>query len=151
MIQFDKNCRLALAVGLVVLATSPVAHAAKECRIQYGYNTGSSLNGTFKNKSKKVYLNKGQTKTINKYRLNYVKNLKTRNVKFYFTNATNVVLQKNKKNPAAGYFVGPTVKLKKVKCLSSYKSCNPTFPHVAKVPAPPGPPVPVPFPAVKCK
>ena len=102
-------------------------------------------------KSKKIYLNKGQTKTINKNRLNYVKNLKTRNVKFYFKNATNVVLAKNKRNPSVGYYVGATVKLKKVKCLKNYTNCNYNFPDVSKVPAPPGPPEPVPFPSVQCK
>ncbi|CAN0503317.1 unnamed protein product, partial [Discosporangium mesarthrocarpum] len=100
-------------------ATSTSALAAKECRIQYGYNTGNSLNGTYKNKSKKIFLNKGQTKTINRSRLNYVKNLKKRNVKFYLTKAPNIVLAKNKRFPSNAYFVGGVVKLLKVKCLGN--------------------------------
>lgn len=147
-------CRMSsvfLWIGILTVSFSSIAQAANECRIQYGYNTGSALNGTFKNKSKKIYLNKGQTKTISKNRLNYVKNLKTRNVKIYLKNAANIVLAKNKKNPSAGYYVGPTVKLQKVKCLKNYKNCNFMFPDVNKVPAPPGPPIPVPFPAIQCK
>jgi hypothetical protein len=151
MISTGRITSVFLLVSAMTMTISSVAYAANECRIQYGYNTGNSLNGTFKNKSKKIYLNKGQTKTINKNRLNYVKNLKTRNVKFYLKNASDIVLAKSKRNPFAGYYVGATVKLKKVKCLSSYSSCNPVYPDVAKVPAPPGPPIPIPYPGVKCK
>lgn len=150
MISVIQKTALAMVMGVIAFSFSSVAHSANECRIQYGYNTGNKLNGTYKNKSKKIYLNKGQTKTINKNRLNYVKNLKTRNVKFYLENATNVVLSKNKRNPSSGYYVGATVKLKKVECLKNYSNCNFNFPDVAKVPAPPGPPIPVPFPSVQC-
>ena len=147
----DRRTGIFVLVSFIALSYSSVAYSAKECRIQYGYNTGNTLNGTLKNKSKKIYLNKGQTKTINKNRLNYVKNLKTRNVKFYLKNATNVVLAKNKRNPSGGYYGGATVKLKKVKCLKNYTNCNFMFPDVNKVPAPPLPPVPVPFPAIQCQ
>lgn len=151
MTSIGRITSVFLLVGILTVSFSSIVHAAKECRIQYGYNTGNTLNGTFKNKKKKIYLNKGQTKTINKNRLNYVKNLKTRNVKFYFKNAPNRVLAKNKRLPTSGYYVGAIVKLKKVKCLKNYTNCNFNFPDVAKVPAPPGPPIPVPYPGTQCQ
>jgi hypothetical protein len=145
-----QKTAFAIVMGVIAFSVSSVAYSANECRIRYGYNTGNAVNGTYKNKSKKIYLNKGQTKTINKNRLNYVKNLKTRNVKLYLKNATNVVLAKNKRNPSGGYYVGATVKLKKVKCLKNYTNCNFNFPDVNKTPSPAGP-VPVPYPAIQCK
>jgi hypothetical protein len=159
-----------IAGFLLVLSFSfsSVAYGAG-CQIKYGWNKGNSLQGTFENKSKTITLNKGQTKTINKKRMNYVKNLKNRQVKFYLKSATDVTLGKNQRNPVAGTYVG-TVKLKKVKCIGSSSSsssntgsfpgsssssnsstssgvsteCSPV--DVAKTPAPPAPYVPIPYP-----
>ena len=97
---------------------SSAVFAANECKIKYGWNTGKTLNGTFKNHSKTIHLNKNQTKTINKKRLNYVKNLKTREVKFYINGVTNVTLKKNQRNPVVGTYVG-TPKLVKAKCKNT--------------------------------
>lgn len=160
--------RLDLAVtgiifGCILLIAPSLASAGNECRIQYGWNTGNSLNGTFKNHSAKAYLDKGETKTFNKNRLNYVKNLKTRKAKFYLGSASDVTLGKNQRNPAAGTYVG-TVKLKKAKCLgdssssssgsmgSSSGGIKPKCPvGVSKIPAGPAGKVPVPYPSFNCK
>ena len=159
---FQKK-RFILLCGLLVVSFSSVAYAGNECKIKYGWNTGNSLQGTFKNHSNTIYLDKGQTKTINKNRMNYVKNLKSRKVKFYLKNATDMTLGKKQRNPGGGTYV-LTVKLKKVKCLntSSGSSSSPntssssntssgrlSYPCAAKTPAPPAPFVPIPYPCAR--
>jgi hypothetical protein len=154
--------RVAL-IGMMMVFSATAAQAAKECRIKYGWNTGNSLQGTFKNKSKTIYLNKGQTKTINKKRMNYVMNLKSRKVKFYLKSAADVTLGKNQKNPAFGKYL-QSVKLKKVKCIGgsasgggssstgvpALKKC--TVVKTRRTPAPPAPGgVPIPYPNLNCR
>ena len=161
MTLFIQKFGLILLVGLLSFTFSSVAYGAG-CQIQYGWNKGNTLAGTFKNKTKTINLSKGQTKTIDKKRMNFVKNLKNRKVKFYLKNATNVTLEKNQRNPVAGTYVG-TVKLKKVKCKddssssssssSSSKCVDVAFPDVSLTPTPAGP-VPIPYPNIsnkKCK
>ena len=79
---------------LLMVSFSSVSYGGNECKVKYGWNTGNTLNGTFKNHSKTIYLDKGETKTINKKRMNYVKNLKSRKVKFYLKNAADMTLEK---------------------------------------------------------
>jgi hypothetical protein len=173
MTQFIQKFGLILIVGLLSFSFSSVAYGAG-CKIKYGWNKGNTLQGTFKNKTKTITLNKGQTKTINKKRMNFVKNLNNRKVKFYLKKATDVTLGKNQRNPVAGTYVGK-VKLKKVKCKddsssssssntgdfpgssssssSSSKCVDVAFPDVSLTPTPAGP-VPIPYPNVskkKCK
>ncbi|MEX2491715.1 MAG: hypothetical protein WD425_08125 [Nitrospirales bacterium] len=83
--------------------------------------------------------------------MNYVKNLKYRKVKFYLTNAADMTLGENQRNPGAGTYV-TTVKLQKVKCLdtagSSHSSGGSTGPvDVSKTPSPAGP-IPIPYPNI---
>jgi len=161
MTLFIQKIGLIIIVGLLSFSFSSIAYGAG-CQIQYGWNKGNTLQGTFKNKTKTINLSKGQTKTIGKNRMNFVKNLKSRKVKFYLKKATDVTLGKNQRNPLAGTYVG-TVKLKKVKCLggsssspsvsssssSSGSSDCVAFPDVVRTPAPPIPGgVPVPFPNI---
>ena len=156
---FIQTIGLLVVVVLLSFLFSSVVYGAG-CQIKYGWNKGNTLAGTFENKSKTINLSKGQTKTIGKKRMNYVKNLKNRQVKFYLKNATDVTLGKNIRNPAVGTYVGK-VKLKKVKCLggssSSSSSNTGTFPgssnncgpiDVVKTPAPPAPHVPIPYPII---
>ena len=142
---------------LLLISFSSVSYGGIECKVKYGWNTGNSLSGTFKNHSNTMYLDKGETKTINKNRINYVKNLKSRQVKFYLTNAADMTLGKNQRNPGAGTYVA-TVKLKKVKCLNTASSSNSssgsnssglsTGPiDVSKTPSPAGP-IPIPYPNI---
>lgn len=159
MTRFIQKFGLILIVGLLLFSFSSVAYGAG-CQIQYGWNKGNTLAGTFKNKTKTINLSKGQTKTIDKKRMNFVKNLKNRKVKFYLKNATNVTLEKNQRNPAVGPYV-QKVKLKKVKCKddsSSSSSSNSStssgssgeclaFPDVSLTPTPAGP-VPIPYPNI---
>ena len=169
MTLFIQRFGIVLIVGMLSFSFSSVAYGAG-CQIKYGWNKGNSLQGTFENKSKTITLNKGQTKTINKDRMNYVKNLKNRKVKFYLKNATDVTLEKNQRNPAGGTYV-QKVKLKKVKCSggssSSSSSEEMIIPEpsvhgsecagpmdVTKTPAPPAPFAPTPAPRInkkKCK
>ena len=163
MTRFIQKFGVILIVVLLSFTFSSVAYGAG-CKIKYGWNKGNSLQGTFKNKSKTITLSKGQTKTIDKKRMNFVKNLKNRKVKFYLKNATNVTLEKNQRNPAVGTYV-QKVKLKKVKCKddssSSSSSEEMIIPEpsvhgsecagpmdVTKVPASPAPPIPTPYPNI---
>ena len=130
---------------LLVVSFSSVSYAGNECKIKYGWNTGNSLQGTFKNHSNTMYLDKGETKTINKNRMNYVKNLRSQEVKFYLDNASDVTLGENQQNPGAGTYVG-TVKLVKAKCLTTSSSSS-SFPDVSKTPSPAGP-IPIPYPNI---
>jgi hypothetical protein len=167
MTLFIRKLGLIMIVGLLSLLFSSTAYSAG-CQIKYGWNKGSTLTGNFENKSKTINLSKGQTKTINKKRMNYVKNLKSRKVKFYLNNAQDVTLDKNQRNPVAGTYVG-TVKLKKVKCIgdsssssssngpasakASSKCVDVAFPDVSLTPSPAGP-IPIPYPNIsdnKCK
>ena len=119
-----KFINLAVIALLGSFGLSIPALAANECKIKYGWNTGNSLAGTFENDSKTIYLNKGQTKTINKSRMNYVKNLKIRKVKFYLSSgASDVTLDKDKRNPLVGTNIN-TPKLDKVKCLNTSTSSS---------------------------
>jgi len=152
---------------LLVVSFSSVSYGGNECKIKYGWNTGNSLHGTFKNHSNTIYLDKGETKTINKNRMNYVKNLKSRKVKFYLENASDVTLGEDQQNPGVGTYV-VTVKLKKLTCLDTASSPNTTggsntsgasnkssglssFPCVSKTPAGPAPNMPIPYPCLPKK
>ena len=123
MTRYIQKIALIFILGLVSFSLPSISFGANECRIQYGWNSGNTLNGTFKNHSTTLNLNKGQIKTINKSRMNFVKNLKTRQVKFYLKNASNVTLGKNLRNPVAGTYIG-NVKLEKAQCLNSSSSSN---------------------------
>ena len=130
---------------LLLVSFSSVSYGGNECQITYGWNTGNSLQGTFKNHSKTISLNTGETKTINQNRLNYVKNLNSHEVKFFLENASDVTLGKNQQNPGIGTYV-LTVKLVKAKCLTT-SSSSPSFPDVSKTPSPAGP-IPIPYPNI---
>jgi hypothetical protein len=168
MALFIKKTGLIVGIGLLSFSFCSVAYGAG-CQIKYGWNKGNTLAGTFENKSKTINLSKGQTKTINKKRMNYVKNLKNRKVKFYLKKATDVTLGKGQRNPAVGTYV-QKVKLKKVKCKDDDSSssssssgstssgvsleCSPI--DVAKTPVAPMPGgMPIPYPNMmgkkKCK
>jgi hypothetical protein len=131
---------------LLLFSFSSVSYGGNECKIKYGWNTGNSLQGTFKNHSNIIYLNTGETKTINQNRMNYVKNLTSQEVKFYLENASDVTLVKNQQNPGVGTYV-VTVKLVKAKCLAT-SSSSPSFPDVNKTPSPAGP-IPIPYPNIR--
>lgn len=129
---------------LIILLLStiwiPLASAGNECRIIYGWNTGNTFNGTFKNHTRDIYLNRGQTKTINRSRLNFVKNLRNNKVRFFLQNASSVTLGKDQRNPVAGTYVS-NVKLTKVKCItppSSSSSSNSSNSNNITMPASPG-------------
>lgn len=130
---------------LLLFSFSSVSYGGNECKIKYGWNTGNSLQGTFKNHANIIYLNTGETKTINQNRMNYVKNLTSQEVKFYLENASDVTLGKNQQNPDIGIYV-LAVKLVKAKCLPT-SSSSPSFPDVSKSPSPTGP-IPIPYPNI---
>ncbi len=104
----------ALAVLLAGIAFHDSAFSADECKIKYGYHTGSGQNRN--DREKIAYIDLGDTLPINQSNMNYVKNLRTPKVKFYLQNAQNVTLDKNFQNPPALFYPNQ-VKLVKAKCL----------------------------------
>ncbi|GAB4122567.1 MAG: hypothetical protein Fur0014_21740 [Rubrivivax sp.] len=64
---------LALAAAL----TAP-AWAANECKVEYGFFTGSGFNR--QDKTETVNLNAGQTLSVNRSNLNFVRNIGTNKV-----------------------------------------------------------------------
>jgi hypothetical protein len=116
------SCVALLTLFFIISISSP-AFAANECKIEYSWNTGNSMQGTFKNHKNSIYINRGQTKVINKSRMNYVINLKTNDVKFFLTNASDITLGKNLRNPVIANYIG-NVKLKKAKCLTPSSSSS---------------------------
>ena len=166
---------IAATLSIYLLAPTAPAHAGNECRIKYGWNTGNALNGTFQNHTDTRYLDAGETKAINKSRMNFVRNLKNAEVRFVLDNASDVTLGKEQQNPAIGTYVG-NVKLVEAKCLASAggsssssspgntspsgpapannsSDCLKRFPDVVKTPVPgaPGGSVPIPYPNLNCK
>ncbi|GAB1257476.1 hypothetical protein NBRC116494_19780 [Aurantivibrio plasticivorans] len=106
---------LSVATLMMLSGMSLSAFAANECRIEYGYHTGSGFNR--QDKVKRVYLDVNETKTINQSKLNYVKNLKDNKATFYLTGVSDITLDKNSINPLVGFYLTP-VRLDKVRCLN---------------------------------
>jgi hypothetical protein len=98
--------RTAIGLAAPLSAASP-ANSANDGKIEYTWDTGNSLARTFENHSK----------TIDRKRMNSVKNLKCPNVKFYLDGAANVTLGNDQRNPVAGNNL-TSVKLTKAKCLN---------------------------------
>ncbi len=125
----DRNlkptARILLLLGLSAISLS--SFATNECRIKYGYNSGSGMNRT--DHTKYQYINKGQTVNINRNRMNYVQNLKNNPVKFYLNGAANVTLNKNQVNPTVSYYLN-VVKLVKAKCLNDSSTSQPQTPQI---------------------
>ncbi len=113
-------------IGVLALGFSTPSLAANECKIKYGYHTGSG--NSRQDKTKTVYINKSTTKLINQNNLNYVKNLKSTEATFYLDGfgVRDVTLGQNQVNPLPPSFYLSQVKLKKVKCLDNASSNNST-------------------------
>ncbi len=103
-----------LKTGLLMLSlTATSVLAANECKIQYQYKNDSGSR-VYK---KYLSLNSGQTKWVNANHLDYVKNLKRRDVKIWVGNYSQT-LKHNAIDPFPGFHLAD-VKFKKVKCLSN--------------------------------
>jgi hypothetical protein len=108
--------RLAVAVATCLLAGA--AHAANECKVEYGYHTGSGF--TRQDQRKTIDLDSGETRTINQLQMNYVKNLYDHKVQVALAGAlnNNFSLNRNQVDPPLGYYLTP-VTLKSLKCLAT--------------------------------
>ena len=121
-----------LIVTLLLLCTllSNTVLAVNECKIKYQYNYDSG--GKIKRKSGYVTLNLGQTKSVNRSRIDYVKNIRDPQIKLYnrnlLTNAKYTYdLAKNAQDPIAGLHL-INVKLEKVKCIRPTSASNSNTP-----------------------
>jgi Holliday junction resolvasome RuvABC DNA-binding subunit len=100
--------------------------AANECKIKYQYNYYSG--GKIKQNIGYVTLNLGQTKSVNRSRINYVKNIRDPQIKLYNRNLlTNIKytydLARNAQDPITGIHL-INVKLEKVKCIRAVSEKN---------------------------
>lgn len=129
---------LTLIITLLLLSSllSKTVQAANECKIKYQYNYDSG--GKIKRTTKYLSLNLGQTKTVNRSRIDYVKNIRDPKIKLYnrnlLTNAKYTYdLTKNAQDPITGLHL-INVKLEKVKCIkpASSSATNTPFDMVAK-------------------
>jgi hypothetical protein len=103
-----------LAAGCLALTSVP-ALAANECKLQYGYHTGSGLNR--QDHTSEVSMNAGEDKTYDRSNLNFVKNIGTNKVDVTLEGAfdNKFTLDKDKRNPTGGFYMTP-VTLKKFSC-----------------------------------
>ncbi len=98
-----------------LLALSTAAHAVNECRVEYGYHTGTGINR--QDKTETVFIDAGGSKAVNRSQMNYVKSLKDHQVKAILQGAATMTLGKNQVNPAVGFYLAP-VTLKTLQCLT---------------------------------
>ena len=118
-------------LGSLSLGISEPVLAANECKIQYGYFTGSGFSR--EDNTQTVFINTGDTSNINQSNLNFVKNLKTPRVKFFLTGpgVNDVTLDKDMVNPLAitGFYLTPTT-LVKAECLNTSSNNQPQTPAI---------------------
>ncbi len=114
-------CAHALAATLLASLAAPMAHAANECRIVYGYHT-PSMPGPVRHEVD-VDLNAGQLATLDVARLDFVrsKNSSAHRVRVKLEGAiqNEFTLNNGDRNPisAAGYYLTPTT-LKELRCTT---------------------------------
>ena len=102
-------------IGLVVTLSlnATAGFTANECRVKYQHKNNSGVAYS----PKYLNISSGQTKTVNAAHLDYVKNLKNRDVKIWVGNY-NKILKKNDLDPFPGFHLAD-VTFKKVKCLNN--------------------------------
>ncbi|HLF24516.1 MAG TPA: hypothetical protein VI565_11390, partial [Burkholderiales bacterium] len=105
-----------LVLFAATLATSQ-AFGANECKVEYGYHTGSGTNRQDKTATENI--DAGATETVNRSGMNYVKNLKNNKVRVTLAGAADndFTLDKNQINPGVGFYL-TAVQLKTLKCLA---------------------------------
>jgi hypothetical protein len=99
----------ALSGALLMLAAiGAPAWAANECTVEYGYFTGAGP--TRQDRTTSVTMNAGQTSTINRANLNFVRSSGNNKVDVTLTGAlnNNFTLDKGNRNPLTGYYLTPT-------------------------------------------
>ncbi len=113
----SRGRQLALACATVAIVLGSPSHAANECRIEYGYHTGSGFQR--QDRATSMTLSVGQTRSINRSQLNYVKNRKNQKVQITVRGAmnNNFALDKDQVEPPIGFYLTP-VTLATVKCLN---------------------------------
>ena len=93
---------------LMLAAVGAPAWAANECTVEYGYFTGAGP--MRQDLTTSVTMNAGQTSTINRANLNFVRNSGNNRVNVTLTGAltNNLTLDKGNRNPLTGYYLTPT-------------------------------------------
>jgi hypothetical protein len=124
---------LALAVPPPAAAALPIAIAAgSSCSVEYGYNTGNALLGTYQNLTTSATIASGQTLTVNRARMNYIRNVGTPTVKASLSGApfSPIELAQNGRDPQAGSYLGD-ITLVSLECLTG--PSQPTFGSAAQL------------------
>ncbi|MDZ7653698.1 MAG: hypothetical protein U5L03_14685 [Burkholderiaceae bacterium] len=98
-------------LALAAAAAGPV-WAANECKVEYGFFTGSGMNR--QDQTTTVNMNAGQTLSVNRSNMNFVRNTGSNKVDVTLTGAisNNFTLDKNQRNPANGFYLTPVTLLK---------------------------------------
>lgn len=104
----DRTIVARLALLALAAAIASPAWAANECKVEYGYFTGSGFNR--QDKTETVNMNAGQTLSVNRSNLNFVRNTGNNKVDVKLEGAVNnhFTLDKDKRNPTGGFYLTPT-------------------------------------------
>lgn len=103
-----------LALAMLAALGSSVTHAANECSIEYGHHTDNPRRDHVTTRT----FNLGQTITLNRTQLNYVKNVSNHKVRIEMRGAifNDVTMSSNQVEPPVAFFLTPTI-LETAKCL----------------------------------
>ncbi|MCW5581677.1 MAG: hypothetical protein KIS72_10075 [Luteimonas sp.] len=103
-----------IALAALMQAAGP-AFAANECGVEYGYHTGTGTNR--KDVTTSITMNAGQTSTLNRSNMNFVRNTGNNKVDVTLSGAAqnNFTLDKGHRNPGVGFYLTPTT-LQKLFC-----------------------------------
>jgi transcriptional regulator with XRE-family HTH domain len=118
-----RKALLALAAAIA----SP-AWAANECKVEYGFFTGTGP--TRQDQTQTVNLNAGQTLSVNRSNMNFVRNTGGNKVDVTLTGAISnkFTLDKDQRNPSAGFYLTP-VTLVSLHCTHGATVSAPSTPE----------------------
>lgn len=124
----DRTIVIRPALLALAAALAAPVWAANECKVEYGYWTGSGINR--QDKTETVNLNAGQTLSVNRSNLNFVRNTGDNKVDVKLKGAANnhFTLDKNQRNPTALFYATPTT-LESLLCTHGATVSAPSTPQ----------------------
>jgi len=116
------------ALLALAAAIATPAWGANECKVEYGYFTGSGPSR--QDHTQTVTMNAGQTLGVNRSSMNFVRNTGTNKVDVTLTGALSnkFTLDKNQRNPGAGPYLTP-VTLVSLLCTHGATAAAPSTPE----------------------
>lgn len=115
-------------LALAAVLAAP-AWAANECKVEYGYFTGSGMSR--QDQTQTVNMNAGQTLSVNRSNLNFVRNTGNNKVDVKLEGAANnhFTLDNNQRNPTAPLFYTTPTTLKSLLCTQGATVSAPSTPQ----------------------